>query len=117
MLTEIVPRAEWYDPSYSPILFSIIVLASFGTTALFLISLITYRRRRTIHYLLITIALGLLVVRTIVGFGTLFGIIPMTVHHLVEHSFDFLIAVLILYTVYIKGVTRNPEYSLPDPND
>jgi len=99
-------EVEWLSPELALILLCIIVLAALGTTVLFLSSLIAYWRRRSTRYLLITVVLGLLVGRSIVGLATVFGIVPMPIHHLVEHSLDFAIAVLILYAVYRSGATR-----------
>lgn len=93
----------WLDPQLAPVLLAIIVLAVLGTTVLFGCGLVAYSRRRSTRYLLITAVLGLLVARSIVGLGTVFGLVPMTVHHLVEHSSDFAIAVLVLYAVYRSG--------------
>lgn len=97
----------WLDPQLAPVLIVIIILAVIGTILLFGVSLIAYSRRRTTRYLLITAVLGMLVARSVVGLGTVFGLVPMTVHHLVEHSFDFLIAVVVLYTVYRSGPTTD----------
>jgi membrane protein DedA with SNARE-associated domain len=88
------------------VLVAVIVLAVAGTTLLFLAGLVAYSRRQTRRYLLITVVLGLLVGRSVVGLGTVLGAVPMTAHHLVEHGFDFLIAVLILYAVYRSGPER-----------
>lgn len=93
----------WVDPQLTPILLAVIVLAAIGTTVLFCFGVVAYSRRRSRRYLLITAVLGLLVIRSIVGLGTVFGLVPMTVHHLVEHGFDFSIAVLVLYAVYRSG--------------
>jgi hypothetical protein len=94
---------EWVDPQLTPILLVVIVLAAVGTTVLFGFGLVAYSRRRSMRYLLVTVALGLLVTRSLVGLGTVFGLVPMTVHHLVEHGVDFSIAVLIIYAVYRTG--------------
>ncbi|MDQ2049442.1 hypothetical protein RBH26_02990 [Natronolimnohabitans sp. A-GB9] len=94
---------QWLDPQLAPVLLTVIALAALGTTILFCCGLVAYSRRRTLRYLLITVVLGLLVVRSFVGLGTVFGLVPMTIHHLVEHSLDFGIAVLILYAVYRSG--------------
>jgi hypothetical protein len=94
---------EWVDPHLTPVLLAIIVLAAAGTTILFCCGVVAYWRRRSMRYLLVTVALGLLVLRSFVGLGTVFGLVPMTIHHLVEHSVDFSIAVLILYAVYRSG--------------
>ncbi|MFC4543245.1 hypothetical protein ACFO5R_15045 [Halosolutus amylolyticus] len=93
----------WLDPQLAPVLIVVIVLAVVGTTVLFFSGVVAYRRRRSTRYLLITIVLGLLVGRSVVGLGTVFGLVPMTVHHLVEHGCDFTIAVLVLYAVYRSG--------------
>lgn len=103
------PGAEWVNGRYSPFLWAVVVLASIGTTLLFVVGVIAYRRRRTFRYLLITVVLGVLVVRTIVGIGTILGFVPMTVHHLVEHGFDFLMAALILYAIYRVGPVRTGD--------
>lgn len=90
----------WLNPQLAPLLVLLLILATIGTAILFVAGLVAYSRRRTTRYLLITIVLGLLVARSVTGLGTVFGIVPMTIHHFVEHSFDFLIAVLLLYAVY-----------------
>lgn len=89
----------WYVEG-SPVLLAVVAIAGIGTGALFLVSLVAYRRRRSEQYRLISAAVGVLVVRSMVGAGTVLGIVPMPVHHFVEHSLDFLIAAMILYAVY-----------------
>ena len=93
----------WLNPQLAPVLVAVIALAVVGTALLFAVGLVAYSRRRSTRYLLITVVLGMLVARSIVGLGTVLGLVPMTVHHLVEHGFDFLIAVLILFAVYRSG--------------
>lgn len=104
--------AEWVDGRYTPILWLVVALASIGTTLLFAVGVIAYRRRRTFRYQLITVVLGVLVIRTVVGIGTILGYVPMTVHHLVEHGFDFLIAALILYAIYRVGPVQGGDSAL-----
>ncbi|MFW5983612.1 MAG: DUF7471 family protein [Halobacteria archaeon] len=95
--------ANWPGVQGSWFLLCILVLAGVGTTVVFVLSLVAYRRRRERSYLLISVAIGLLVVRTLVGFGTVRGVTPMLYHHLVEHTFDFLIAALVLTAAYVGG--------------
>lgn len=83
----------------SLLLLAIVLLAGLGTGILFLVSFLAYWQRRSVRYLLITVAVGALFLRSIVGTGTVLGYTPMVVHHLIEHTFDFLIASLILYAV------------------
>lgn len=103
--------AGWLDPQLAPVLLAVIVLAAIGTTVLFCAGVVAYSRRRSTRYLLITVALGLLVVRSLVGLGTVFGVVPMTFHHLLEHGVDFTIAVLILYAVYRSGSGTDDSWS------
>ena len=98
-----VLTTSWPGVRGSVFLLAIISLAAVGTTAVFALSLLAYRRRRERSYLLISVAIGLLVVRTAVGFGTVRGVTPMLYHPLVEPPFDFLIAVLVLTAAYLSG--------------
>jgi len=91
---------EWLSGTEATLLLIVLGLATLGTTALFLIGAVGYRRRGTRVYLLVSVALGLLVARSLVGFGTVFGVVPMPVHHLVEHGSDFVVATLVLYALY-----------------
>ncbi|MEM4780261.1 MAG: hypothetical protein QXG03_01650 [Halalkalicoccus sp.] len=100
---------QWPSAEHTPVLLSVILLAALGTVVLFVLSLVVYSRRPTARYLLVTVALGALVFRTAVGLGTVFGYVPMTVHHLVEHGLDFLIAALILTAVYLSGSSPNRD--------
>lgn len=92
--------AEWVTAGYVPFLFAGLILAGVGTLLLFCLGLTAYHRHRSREYLFVTLVLGALVIRTIVGWGTVVGIVPMVVHHLLEHGLDFLIATIVLYTVY-----------------
>jgi len=91
---------DWLSPTLAPLLLGVIALAVLGTTILFVIGLIGYLRRQTVPYLVITIVLGVLVVRSIVGLGTALGLVPMAVHHLVEHGIDVIIAASLLSLLY-----------------
>lgn len=98
-----VESGEWLGAGEATALLVVLALATVGTLALFVIALLAYRRRRTPVYLLLVIALGLLVGRSIVGFGTAVGVVPMPIHHLVEHGSDFGVAALVLYAIYRTG--------------
>jgi cell division protein FtsW (lipid II flippase) len=111
MTTAVVLSAgNWPGVEGSILLGCVILLAAVGTGLLFVVSVVAYRQRRSRRYLLVTVAVGALFVRSVVGMGTVSGVVPMTVHHLVEHSFDFSIAALILYAVYQSG----PQHSLDE---
>lgn len=93
-------------------LYSVIVVAALATGLLFGASLLALRARRTRQHLLISVALGALWTRSLLGMGTALGHVPMPVHHYVAHGIDFLIGSLILYAVYayspgsFDGVTK-----------
>ena len=85
---------------WSPTLLAVIAIAGVGTGVLFAVSLVAYSRRRSRQFLLISVAVGALFARSVIGAGTVLGVVPMVYHHYIEHSLDFLIAALVLYAVY-----------------
>jgi hypothetical protein len=91
---------DWVGYPTSVLLFFVLSLAGAGTGTLFFVSVVAYRRRRTRMYALISVAVGALFFRSIVGLGTVLGVVPMPVHHLIGHGSDVSIAALILYAVY-----------------
>lgn len=93
----------WLTGTEAAALLVVLALATLGTAALFLVGLLGYRRRQSRVYLLLTLALGLLVARSVVGFGTALGLVPMSLHHLIEHGSDFVVATLVLYALYQQG--------------
>lgn len=97
----------------SLLILGVVFLASIGTGVLFAVSLLAYRQRRSMRYLLIAVAVGALFLRSIIGAGTVMGYTPMMIHHLVEHTFDFLIAALILYIVLRSGPTETGPSAEP----
>ncbi|ELY95593.1 DUF7471 family protein [Natrialba taiwanensis] len=107
----------WVDPEFAPVLLAVICLAVVGTTALLGVGLVAYLQRRSSRYLLITVVLGLLVARSIIGLGTVFGLVPMTIHHLVGHGVDFSIAALVLYIVYRSRSPSRDRYAGPGSSD
>jgi len=100
----------------------VVAVAGVGTGALFLVSLLAYRRRRSPQYRLISLAVGALLARSVVGAGTVLGVVPMPVHHFVEHSLDFLVSAIVLYAVYAYAPGSVPETAetraeTDDPSD
>lgn len=90
----------WLPAEYTPFLVALLVFATLGTVALLGLSVAAYRQRGTRPYLVVTVVLALLVGRTLVGLGTVFGVVPMLGHHVLEHGIDLLTAALLLYAVY-----------------
>ena len=93
-----------------PIL-AVVVVAGIGTGLLFLVSLVAYGRRRSRRHLLISVAVGALLARSVVGAGTVLGYVPMPVHHFLAHSLDFLTAATVLYAVYAYAPGSVPSAS------
>lgn len=96
------PALAWINGPYAKVLLLLLVLAALGTAALFGLGLVAYRRRRTRAYGFVALALGLLLVRSAVGLGTLSGHVPMALHHGIAHGIDLLVAVLLLAAVYVQ---------------
>ena len=99
-LAESVPAVSGWSVEGSLPILAVVIVAGVGTTVLFAVSLAAYRRRRRAQYRLISLAVGALLARSVVGAGTVLGVVPMPVHHLLAHSLDFLIAATVLYAVY-----------------
>jgi len=100
---------DWLGQGEATALLMVIGLATLGTAALFLVVTLGALRRRTRTYLLLTVAIGLLVVRSVVGLGTVLGAVPMAVHHLVGHGVDLSIALLILAAIFVVDRPGPPE--------
>ncbi|RAW44502.1 hypothetical protein DQW50_14200 [Halorubrum sp. 48-1-W] len=97
--TALLAATGWGVEGSLPIL-AVVVVAGIGTGVLFLVSAVAYGRRRTGRHLLISVAVGALLVRSVIGAGTVLGYVPMPIHHFLAHSLDFLIAATVLYAVY-----------------
>ena len=100
---------DWLGWGEATALLVLIALATLGTLALFAVVAAGAVRRRTRPYLLLTVAIGLLVVRSMVGLGTALGAVPMPVHHLAGHGVDLAIALLVLAAVAAVDRPPSPE--------
>ncbi len=98
------------------LILTVIILAGVGTGILFVGSVLAAWQRKELRYVLISVAVGALFVRSFVGMGTVYGLVPMTAHHLIEHSLDFIIAALILYAVYRSKPTQTERTFDIDPD-
>jgi len=105
---DIVGSSWWTVEGSTPLLI-VILIAGIGTGVLFAVSLIAYARRGERRFLLVSVAIGALWARSIVGAGTVLGYVPMPAHHYVEHTLDFAIAAIVLYAVYAHAPGESPE--------
>lgn len=100
---------DWLGQGEATALLVVIGLATLGTAALFLVATAGALRRQSQPYLLLTVAIGLLVVRSVVGIGTVFGAVSMPVHHLAGHGVDLSIALLVLAAIFLVDRPDSPE--------
>jgi hypothetical protein len=87
------------------------ILAVTAVVSLIVLGLgvVALAKRRSRSYLLITMALGTLVGRTLVGGLAMDGTLSMELHHLIEHTLDGVMAVLLLVAVYYARTMARPE--------
>jgi diacylglycerol kinase len=89
-----------------------LVFAGIASAGLLGLALAAYLRRRSGSYLLILLALGALLARSLVGLGTVLGRISQPQHHLLEHALDVGMAALVIAAVYYAR-TVTPD--TPEP--
>ena len=83
----------------------LLVIAGISSVAIVGLGIAALSRRRSRSYLLITLALATLLVRTLVGGLALEGMMSLRLHHLIEHGSDGVMAVLLLAAVYFARTT------------
>ena len=81
----------------------LLVLSAVGSVIVFCLAAAAFRRRKSLPYLLITAALGALVLRPIVGAGTVLGYVSMGAHHTIEHLLDVVIAGFLIAAIVAVG--------------
>lgn len=85
-----------------PLLAVILLLSILASVPLAVFSLLAYRRRRSMPYLFVAIGFVLFLLKSVLGGVTILGGVGIEIHHLLEHGFDFLIAVFLLAAVYVS---------------
>lgn len=80
---------------------STLALATVGSATLVALALVALGRRRSVPYLLVTLALGTLFARAAVGWLTHSNVLVATTHHLAEHGLDALTALLLLGAIVV----------------
>ena len=94
-------------------LVAILTVAGLGSAVLVAVASAAFLRRRSWSYFLVTVALGALVVRTLLGAITIGGIISLETHHIIEHLLDALAVGLLFAAVYAARTVR-PNPALDD---
>lgn len=70
------------------------------------VALAALHRRRSVPYLLVTLAFATLLARTAVGVGLVTGTIDATTHHTLEHGLDAVMAGLVIAAAYTARRAR-----------
>ncbi|HET7323938.1 MAG TPA: hypothetical protein VFJ06_06380 [Halococcus sp.] len=84
---------------------SVLLLAGITSLVIIGLAVVALAQRRSRSYLLITLALSVLLVRTVVGELAMSGMMARQTHHLAEHALDGVMAVLLLAAVYCARTT------------
>lgn len=87
----------------------ILTVAGVGSILLVAFSAIALLRRRSWSYLLVTLAVGTLVLRTFLGVVLIGDFITNGMHHTLEHSLDVLVVGLLFGAVYFARTVRPPD--------
>jgi hypothetical protein len=88
---------------------TVLVITGIASLAILGLGVVALAQRRSRSYLLITMALGTLAGRTLVGGLAMDGTVAMEFHHLIEHTLDGVMAVLLLVAVYYARTTDRPK--------
>lgn len=90
----------------------VLAVTTVGSAILGSIAGMALYRRRSLPYFLVTVAIGTLLLRSLLGIGTLGGLTSMATHHLLEHLLDAVVIGLLFAAVYVARSTDDrPEPS------
>jgi hypothetical protein len=87
-------------PSPDPSLLGVHLLAGVGSGLLLALGVAALSRRTSRSYLLVVLALGALVARTLVSALAIFGPLDLALDHFVEHARDSLVATFLFGAIY-----------------
>lgn len=94
-------------------LYASLAIAGVGSVALVIVAGMALFRRRSLSYFLITLAIGLLALRSFLGAATLAGYMTIHIHHVLEHLLDAIVIGLLFSAVYAARTLR-PEPQLDE---
>ena len=78
----------------------VVALGGAAGAGLLGLGLAAFLRRRSRSYLLVVLALGALVARTLVSALAIFGPLDPALHHFAEHALDAMVATFLLGAIY-----------------
>lgn len=93
-----------------PLLPAVLGVAAVAGTLVIGVALAALYRRRSVPYLLVTLAFATLLARTVVGVGLMLGGLDETAHHTLEHGLDAVMAGLVVAAAY----TARRSQGVPD---
>jgi len=91
--------------SPDPTLLGVHLLAGVGSGLLLALGVAALSRRTSRSYLLVVLALGALVGRTVVSGLAIFGPLEPSLHHFAEHALDAMVATFLLGAIYYARTT------------
>ncbi|MWG35860.1 DUF7471 family protein [Halomarina oriensis] len=83
-----------------------LILAGGGSLLLVGLAAAAFVQRRSRSYLLVTLALATLLLRTLAGTLTMNGVLDATLHHTAEHALDVALVGFLLVAVYTARSDR-----------
>lgn len=96
-------------------LWIVVTVATIGSSLLVLLAGMALLRRRTWSYLFITVAIGMMAIRSLVGILALWDPLEVETHHVLEHLFD-VVAISLLFAAIYVARTVDPDRQ-PPPNE
>ena len=97
-----------------PWLAAVLVVAGLVTAIVAGLALAAFARRRSRSYLLVALAFVTLFARTLVAGVTITGVLGGSVHHLLEHGLDVIMALLVIGAVfYARSVESRGTTEVP----
>lgn len=84
----------------------VLIVAAAASALVVVLALAAFVRRRSWSYLLITLALGTLLARTVIGVLMLQRWLSPSVHHLLEHGLDVVMVGLLIGAVWLARDAR-----------
>ena len=82
------------------LLLAVLVAAGLGSGVTIAVAVAALARRRTWSYLLVTLALATLLVRTVLGGLVHLDLLESTPHHVLEHTLDVFAVLLLFGAIY-----------------
>lgn len=100
-----------------PVVAIVVVLSALATLPLAVFGLLAYRRRRSRSYGFVAMAFLLFLLKSVLGAISIAGSVDVSIHHLLEHGFDFGIATLLLGAIYSSRSKDQLDVFSPDESN